>query len=88
MTSFANRSAASLDSAPVLRNIARSSGAGAMPTSASANANTGSLSMPENRWSSVAAASETTATISGWLWPRIELNCPEVKSSTARPSSV
>src|SRR4051812_28397046 len=39
-------------------------------------------------WSSRPICSRTVATMSGWAWPRIALICPEVKSSSSRPSSV
>ena len=88
VTSFAIRMAASFDSAPVVSNSAFSSGSGSVPARRRARSTTGRLSMPLNRWSSLAACRVTVATISGCEWPRIALIWPEVKSRIWRPSSV
>ena len=88
MTSLAIRSAASLDSAPVLSSSVFSSGAGRLSASRRDSSTTGRLSIALNRWSSVPAASRSVDTIAGCECPRIALIWPEVKSSRRRPSDV
>ena len=80
VTSLAIRMAASFDSAPVVSSSAFSSGSGSVSARRRARSTTGRLSMPLNRWSSLAACRVTVATISGCEWPRIALIWPEVKS--------
>ena len=60
---------------------------GSVAASVRASSTTGSLSIPLYRWSRVATAVDTVATMSGCEWPRTELICPEVKSRIAVPSS-
>ncbi len=87
VTSLAMRSAASLDSAPVLSSRQRSSPGGVASARRVASSTTGRDSMPLNRWSSVWIDSVTTAAISGWEWPSSALIWPEVKSRMPRPSA-
>ncbi len=56
------------------------------PPSASARSITGRDSIPEKRWSRRPIISVTTATISGWEWPRIGAHLParEVEHLAAR----
>jgi hypothetical protein len=88
VTSLAMRTAASLDSAPVVSSSVLDSGGGSDPASRRHSSTTGRDSIPLNRWSSVPICSRTVATIRGCAWPRIALICPEVKSRIRRPSSV
>jgi len=88
VASLAMRTAASLASPPVLRNIERSSPAGISAATRSASASTGSDSMPELRWTAAPRARWTASTMRGWLWPIVAQIWPEVKSRTRRPSTV
>jgi hypothetical protein len=87
VTSLAMRSAASFDSAPVLKSRQRSSPGGACRAISAASATTGRDSMPLKRWSSERICSVTTATMSGCEWPSSALIWPEVKSRMPRPSA-
>src|SRR5215472_8357934 len=71
VTSLAIRMAASFDSAPVVSSSAFSSGSGSVSARRRARSTTGRLSMPLNRWSSLAACRVMVATISGCEWPWI-----------------
>ncbi len=86
--SFDIRSAASFASAPVERNIARSSGAGSVATSRSASDSTGGDSDHELRCMTSRHARSIASTTRGWLWPMVAQIWPAVKSSTRLPSSI
>jgi len=86
--SLAIRTAASIDSPPVDRNMARSSPGGSVATSASASSSTGGESIHEFRCETSASALRTAAPTRGWLWPIVAQIWPAVKSRMRRPSSV
>jgi hypothetical protein len=82
------RSAASIDSPPVERNIARSSGAGSVAISAPASSSTGGESIHEFRCTTSSSARRTASATCGWLWPTVAQIWPAVKSRIRRPSAV
>ena len=82
------RSAASIPSPPVERNIARLSGSGRVASSRSASASTGSESIHELRCTTSRHAASIAATTRGWLCPTVAQICPAVKSRTRCPSTV
>ena len=86
--SFDIRSAASFASAPVDRNIVRSSGAGSVASSRSASESTGCDSDHEFRCITSRHALSIASTTRGWLWPIVAQIWPAVKSSTRLPSSI
>jgi hypothetical protein len=65
VTSFAIRTAASLDSAPVVSSSTLASGSGNESAMRRHRSTTGRESIPLNRWSSRPICSRTVATISG-----------------------
>ena len=69
LNSFAIRSAASLASPPVERNIARSSGGGSVSISRSASEITGGDSDHELRCITSRHERSIASTTRGWLWP-------------------
>ena len=87
LNSFDIRSAASFASAPVDRNIARSSGAGRVATRRSASESTGGESDHELRCITSRQARSIASTTRGWLCPIVAQICPAVKSSTRLPFS-
>ena len=87
LNSFDMRSAASFASAPVERNIVRSSGAGSVAMRRSASDSTGGESDHELRCMTSRHERSIASTTRGWLWPIVAQICPAVKSSTRLPSS-
>ena len=88
VASLAIRTATSTDSPPVDRNIARSSGAGTVASSAPARSSTGGESIHELRWITLSSERWIAATTRGWLWPTVAQIWPAVKSSTRLPPAV
>ncbi|SKZ69021.1 Uncharacterised protein [Mycobacteroides abscessus subsp. abscessus] len=73
MASLAILIAASLDSAPVVNSTVRVRLSGSVVDSREAKSTTGLLSMPLNKWSSVATEFDTASTIAGCEWPSTAL---------------
>ena len=69
--SFAMRTATSIDSPPVDRNIARSSGRGSVSSSASASSSTGGESIHELRWITSSSDRRMADVTRGWLCPTV-----------------
>ena len=88
MYSLAIRTATSIDSPPVERNIARASEGGSVATSARARSSTGGESIQALRWMTSSSARRIASVTRGWLWPIVAQIWPAVKSSTRRPDAV